>query len=64
LEGDTSGAYDEATRTALAAWAGEYNLEGRLRDDDLISQLLIREIRDITPEIEEPPAGIGAGQDA
>ena len=46
-----SGTYDDDTRKALGAWAGEYNLEGRLRDDDLISQLLVREIRDITPEI-------------
>jgi uncharacterized Ntn-hydrolase superfamily protein len=50
--GDPSGTYDHATRTALGAWAGEYNLEGRLRDDDLISNLLVREIRDITPELD------------
>ena len=50
-DGEASGAYDDATRAALSGWAGEYNLEGRLRDDDLISQLLVREIRDITPEL-------------
>ena len=29
-----------ATRMALGGWAGEHNLEGRLRDDDQISNLL------------------------
>jgi uncharacterized Ntn-hydrolase superfamily protein len=51
-DAEATGVYDDATRAALAGWAGEYNLEGRLRDDDLISQLLIREIRDITPELD------------
>ncbi len=51
-DGEAGGVYDDVTRAALAGWAGEYNLEGRLRDDDLISQLLIREIRDITPELD------------
>jgi uncharacterized Ntn-hydrolase superfamily protein len=50
--GDASGEYDDATRDALAEWAGEYNLEGRLRDDNKISQLLVREIRDVTPELD------------
>lgn len=49
--GEVTGAYDDATRVALGAWAGEHNLEGRLRDDEVISQLLVREIRDITPEL-------------
>jgi hypothetical protein len=52
--GDASGAYDEATRTALAGWAGEHNLEGRLRDDEQISSLLVMEIRDVTPELPAP----------
>jgi uncharacterized Ntn-hydrolase superfamily protein len=52
--GDPTGVYDGATRAALGAWAGEFNLEGRLRDDDRISQTLVREIRDVTPEIEVP----------
>ena len=43
-----------ATRTALAEWAGEHNLEGRLRDDDQISNLLVAEIRDVTPELPPP----------
>jgi uncharacterized Ntn-hydrolase superfamily protein len=50
--GDVSGSYDDATRAALGDWAGEYNLEGRLREDDQISNLLVREIRDITPELD------------
>ena len=51
-DGVATGEYDDATRAALGDFAGEYNLEGRLRDDDLISQLLVREIRDITPELD------------
>jgi uncharacterized Ntn-hydrolase superfamily protein len=51
---ELSGAYDDATRAALADWAGEYNLEGRLRDDDQISNLLVAEIRDVTPELPAP----------
>jgi len=51
-DGEASGSYDDPTREALDGWAGEYNLEGRIRDDDLISQLLVREIRDVTPEID------------
>jgi uncharacterized Ntn-hydrolase superfamily protein len=49
--GDETGTFDDATREALADWAGANNLEGRLRDDDDISQMLVREIRDITPEL-------------
>jgi uncharacterized Ntn-hydrolase superfamily protein len=52
--GEPSGAYDDATRKGLAGWAGEYNLEGRLRDDDQISNQLVVEIRDVTPEIPAP----------
>ena len=52
--GDPTGAFDEATRAALAGWAGEHNLEGRLRDDDRISNLLVMEIRDVTPELPTP----------
>jgi len=50
-EGDKSGAYDAATREAVAGWAGEHNLEGRLRDDDQLSSQLVAELRDVTPEI-------------
>jgi uncharacterized Ntn-hydrolase superfamily protein len=50
-EGANDGAYDDATRTAIEEWAGWYNLEGRLRDDDLISQHLVMELRDITPDV-------------
>jgi len=52
--GEPSGVYDDATRDALAEWAGGYNLEGRLRDDDQISNQLVVEIRDVTPELSAP----------
>ena len=52
--GEPSGTYDDLTRKALAEWAGEHNLEGRLRDDDQISNLLVVEIRDVTPELPAP----------
>jgi uncharacterized Ntn-hydrolase superfamily protein len=52
--GEPSGAYDGNTRAALAGWAGEVNLEGRVRDDDQISNQLVVELRDITPEIPAP----------
>lgn len=55
--GEPSGDYDEATRAALGEWAGEYNLEGRLRDDDQVSNQLVAEIRDVTPEIPVPTEG-------
>lgn len=48
---EVTGEYDEATRRGLADFAGEYNLEGRLRDDGLLSETLVREVRDITPEL-------------
>jgi uncharacterized Ntn-hydrolase superfamily protein len=54
FHGEVSGDFDAVTREAISDFAGTYNLEGRLRDDDLISQLLVREIRDLTPEIREP----------
>jgi uncharacterized Ntn-hydrolase superfamily protein len=52
-----TGSFDDATRAALEEWAGEVNLEGRLRDDDQLSTLLIRELRDITPEVPVPAGG-------
>jgi uncharacterized Ntn-hydrolase superfamily protein len=52
--GEPSGTYDDATRQALADWAGEFNLEGRLREDKQISHQLIAELRDVTPEIPAP----------
>jgi uncharacterized Ntn-hydrolase superfamily protein len=51
---EVTGTYDGATREALAEWAGTYNLEGRLRDDDQLSNQLVTEIRDVTPEIPVP----------
>jgi uncharacterized Ntn-hydrolase superfamily protein len=53
-DGEASGRLDEETRAALAAWAGEVNLEGRLRDDDQVSNQLVFELRDVTPEIPPP----------
>ena len=50
-DGEVSGAYDARTRAALEDWAGWYNLEGRLREDDRLSQHLLNELRDVTPEI-------------
>jgi uncharacterized Ntn-hydrolase superfamily protein len=50
-DGEASGAFDPETREALERFAGEFNLEGRIRTDDLISEALVREIRDITPEV-------------
>ena len=52
--GDVTGAYDDATKAALGDWAGRFNLEGRLRQDDQVSDLLVRELRDVTPEIPAP----------
>lgn len=52
--GKPSGVYDDPTRKALGEWAGEHNLEGRLREDDQISNLLVVEIRDVTPELPTP----------
>lgn len=50
-EGQVTGSFDEATRAAVAEIAGEANLEDKLRDDDRVYESLVREIRDITPEI-------------
>ncbi len=52
FHGEPSGVLDQATRDGLEDFAGTYNLEGRLRDDDQLSQLLVREIRDLTPELD------------
>jgi uncharacterized Ntn-hydrolase superfamily protein len=51
--GEPTGVYDDATRAALADWAGWQNLELRLRDDDLVSRQLVFELRDLTPEVTE-----------
>jgi peptidoglycan hydrolase-like protein with peptidoglycan-binding domain len=50
-----TGILDTPTRTAIAEFAGAFNLEGRLRDDDQLSEMLVRELRDITPEVERSP---------
>jgi uncharacterized Ntn-hydrolase superfamily protein len=49
--GHETGALDLPTRRALAKFAGEFNLEARLRDDDQLSETLIRDLRDLTSEI-------------
>jgi len=50
-DGEQTGALDGATNAALTDWAGRYNLEGRLRDDGMLSGHLMAELRDITPEV-------------
>lgn len=52
FDGEQTGALDDATDAALADWAGRYNLEGRLRDDGMVSGHLMVELRDVTPEID------------
>ncbi|MGQ0668310.1 MAG: DUF1028 domain-containing protein [Actinomycetota bacterium] len=42
---------DHATHAALSVFAGRLNLEGRLRDDDQLSEALVRELRDVTPDV-------------
>lgn len=49
--GVENGVLDRITREALAAFAGEFNLEGRLREDDQLSEMLVRELRDVTPDV-------------
>jgi uncharacterized Ntn-hydrolase superfamily protein len=49
--GEIEGRLDQATRDALGGWAGEVNLEGRVRGDDRLSQHLLFELRDITPDV-------------
>jgi uncharacterized Ntn-hydrolase superfamily protein len=51
LEGSVTGTYDDDTRAAMQAFAGRFNLEGRLRSDDLLSEALVRELRDVTPDL-------------
>lgn len=51
FEGEPTGSYDDATRRAVADYAGEVNLEGKVRDDDHVYESVVREIRDVTPEV-------------
>jgi uncharacterized Ntn-hydrolase superfamily protein len=48
--GPPTGELDHRTRMALALFAGEFSLDDRLREDDQLSELLIRELRDLTPD--------------
>lgn len=50
--GDPTGSLDGPTLAALEDWAGECNLEGRLRSDGMVSRHLLLELRDVTPEVE------------
>lgn len=50
-DGPVTGDLDGPTRAALEDWAGDLNLEGRLRDDGALSQHLLLELCDVTPEI-------------
>jgi uncharacterized Ntn-hydrolase superfamily protein len=52
--GNASGTYDAPTREAVASFAGELNLEGKIRQDDLVYESIVREIRDLTPELDRP----------
>jgi uncharacterized Ntn-hydrolase superfamily protein len=63
FDGGTTGRLDAVTVAALEGWAGEVNLEGRLRDDGLLSRALLLELRDVTPEValpDEPDVEVAA----
>jgi uncharacterized Ntn-hydrolase superfamily protein len=49
--GPETGLMDDATRGALVDWVAELNLEGRLHEDGMLSSLVVRELRDVTPEV-------------
>jgi len=51
FDAEETGTLDDATVAALSDWAGRYNLEGRLRDDGMLSGHLLAELRDVTPEV-------------
>lgn len=58
--GPIGGPLDDATRAALAGFAGDVNLESKVRQDDQVYESLVREIRDLTPEVlPEGPTGPG-----
>lgn len=48
--GPPTGTLDDRTRLALSLFAGEFNLEDRVREDDQISGVLINELRHVTGE--------------
>lgn len=49
--GEETGELDPLTRAGLERFAGENNLEGRLREDGQVSDALLRELRDVTPDV-------------
>jgi uncharacterized Ntn-hydrolase superfamily protein len=44
--GETHGAFDDATREALADFAGQLNLEGKVRTDERVYRSLVRELEE------------------
>ncbi len=48
LVGQPTGRLDGPTRDALALFAGQHNLESKIRDDDLLYDSLVRGIRDVS----------------
>lgn len=44
LHGEPTGAFDEATRAALESFAGDRNLEGKVRADDRLFRSLVTEV--------------------
>ena len=46
--GPPTGVLDDRTRLALQLFAGEFNLEERIRDDDQLSGTLVDELREVT----------------
>jgi uncharacterized Ntn-hydrolase superfamily protein len=49
--GEETGELDPLTRAGLERFAIEFELVDRLRDDDRISEALLRELRDLTPDV-------------
>lgn len=46
--GDASGELDEATRAALADFAGQVNLESKIREDGQLYRSLVREVQEVS----------------
>jgi uncharacterized Ntn-hydrolase superfamily protein len=46
--GPPTGVLDDRTRLALSLFAGEFNLEERIREDDHLSGALVAELREVT----------------
>lgn len=48
--GPPTGELDDRTRVALTLFAAEFYLEDRIREDAQLSETLVRELRELTPE--------------